>query len=459
MVNTVKSWKADWHWFALLAITILINVPMLSPKLLFTIDTLHAFTFFHFAYSELLLHDEVPRWIPYLGFGTTFDFNLWNTIQPADYVTMAVGWLFGVRDTLLLYKVSLILCQCFLMLGLYLLSRKCFTSMLTVWLVCLGGLLTTNSIFSSPWSLTAYYLVPLVLWFVLRFMESKNPAHLWLAGLTEGLALLGTVPYIAPLHLFIVAAFLVPWLCREPGLVRDFVNWRNFVHPLFFAFVAFYLLIGTWIMGIDVFWMVSGRDSATGNVPLETFLGRDLHAGQSPAARRHAAHAGQRRSLLWRLDQLHRHLAVGRPGLCRAPPAGHSFPERGRRRVGPALVGARRLVQHACLLLFSLDEEVSLHQRGLEFSAYLLAAGGGIRLRSAAARFARPAGAGTGGLLQQSPLGHFHRAGLFRAGSPLQRQPGFLYVHRFCVPGKSDARPVRPSGCQPQLRQRDGRAG
>ena len=123
------SWKKDWHWFALLALTFLVNVPMLSPTLLFANDSLHSLIFFHFAYSELVMNGAVPRWLAYLSFGVPFDFNLFNTIQPTDYVMIAVGWLCGIKDSLLLYKFSLILSQGFLVLGLYLLranpSRRC----------------------------------------------------------------------------------------------------------------------------------------------------------------------------------------------------------------------------------------------------------------------------------------------------------------------------------------------
>ena len=282
MTAGTTSWQEKWHWFALLSLTFLVNVPMLSPTLFFSNDTLHAFIFFHFAYSELLVHNELPRWLPYLGYGTPFDFNLWNTIAPTDYVMMAAGWLCGVTDALLLFKISLILSQGVLVVGLYLLSRRLFTSMMTVWMVCLGGLLTTTWMLCSPWSLTSYYMVPLVLWFLLRFVDSRQPAQLWLAGLAEGLSLLGTVPYIAPLHLLIVLAFLMPFLCREPGLARAFVNWRNFIHPLFFAFVGYFVLLGTWIAGMDVVWLSPGRDAVTGNVPLPTFLGRDGSATRQP---------------------------------------------------------------------------------------------------------------------------------------------------------------------------------
>jgi hypothetical protein len=267
-----KSRTVDWHWFALLSITVLVNVPMLPSSLLFANDSLHALIFFHFAYANFFLHHEVPQWIPYLAYGVPFDFNLFNTILPTDYVMMTVGWVLRIRDSLLLYKMSMILCQGILVLGLYGLSRKLITSMMTVWMVCLGALLTTNWIFCVPWSLTSFYMLPLVLWFVLRFLENKNPAHLWLAGLVEGLSLLGTIPYIAPIHLLIVVVFLVPFLCREPGLARAFLNWRNFIHPLFFVFCTYYLLLVTWIIGFDVAWLAPSRDRETGNVPLKVFL-------------------------------------------------------------------------------------------------------------------------------------------------------------------------------------------
>jgi len=136
-------------WLSLLLITLLLNVPFLSPRLVFLHDTLSSFAFFQFAYSDLFLHDEFPKWIPLMGYGIPFDFNLFSTLLPTDYVMMAVGWLLGVHDAPLLFKLSLLLSQGIFVLGLDLLTGRLFASRLAVWMVCLGALLT-NSCSSTP---------------------------------------------------------------------------------------------------------------------------------------------------------------------------------------------------------------------------------------------------------------------------------------------------------------------
>ena len=59
----------DMQWLSLLLITMVVNIPFLSPHLAFLHDTLSRFTFFQFAYSNVYFHDEFPRWIPLMGYG------------------------------------------------------------------------------------------------------------------------------------------------------------------------------------------------------------------------------------------------------------------------------------------------------------------------------------------------------------------------------------------------------
>ena len=120
----MKKPHEAWNWFALLAVTILVNVPMLSPRLVFANDTLHNFVMFQYAYGELFFHNDFPRWIPAMGYGIPFDMNLLDSMQPSHFVMMGVGWLLGMRDAMLLFKLSMILSQAFLLLGLFLFARK-----------------------------------------------------------------------------------------------------------------------------------------------------------------------------------------------------------------------------------------------------------------------------------------------------------------------------------------------
>ena len=122
---------------ALLAVTILINIPFLSGRLLFVLDTLQKFTSFHFIYSHLFFHDELPRWIPLINYGVPSDLQLFFML-PTDLAVMFVGWMLGIRDALFLFKVGMILAQMLFIYGFYLLCRRLFRSTLTVVLVCLA---------------------------------------------------------------------------------------------------------------------------------------------------------------------------------------------------------------------------------------------------------------------------------------------------------------------------------
>src|SRR5271156_1885519 len=97
--------SAEKHLLAILAITILINIPFLSPRLVFAHDTLNHVIYFHFGYSELFFHNDFPKWNPLTACGLPFDLDLLAQL-PTDYVAMAIGWLLGIPDAMLLFKIS-----------------------------------------------------------------------------------------------------------------------------------------------------------------------------------------------------------------------------------------------------------------------------------------------------------------------------------------------------------------
>src|SRR5206468_378879 len=102
---------------------------------------------------------------------------------------------------------------------------------------------------------------------------SKASVHLWTAAMLETYSAIGMAPYVAPVHLLVLIAFVIPFLLREPTLFLDFFRWRNFVHPLFFVFVAFAVCLVLFVMGsfrgLDI--IDEERDPVTGNVTLADF--------------------------------------------------------------------------------------------------------------------------------------------------------------------------------------------
>jgi hypothetical protein len=257
------------HWLGVLFLTVLVNVPFLSPRLVFVHDTLSCFISFHYYYSQLFFYNELPKWIPLIGYGIPVSLD---SLKPTDFVALGFGWLIGLRDALLVFKIGCVLAQCVFALGLFLLGRKVFASMLTVWLVCLGGLLTNSWLFNWFYNFSSFYMLPLFYFFILEFLENKKLCYLWLAANVEVLSLLGTPLYMAPLHLLVFLAFLVPYLVREPSILLVLLRWRTYASPLFFLFIAFSLIVADWVTGFKVDYLAPGRDAATGHVTPEGFI-------------------------------------------------------------------------------------------------------------------------------------------------------------------------------------------
>src|SRR6478609_3230322 len=88
----------------LFGLVVLANVPFLSPSLVFVHDTQSKLHSFHYVYSQLFFDGEIPRWVPTIYYGLTADLFLF-AMQPVDWVMMALGWLLGVRDALVLFKI------------------------------------------------------------------------------------------------------------------------------------------------------------------------------------------------------------------------------------------------------------------------------------------------------------------------------------------------------------------
>ena len=259
----------------LLLITILANLPFLSPQMVVIHDTLAQFVHFQFFYSELFFHGEFPRWCPLLAYGIPYDYYLFSTFHPADLAIMYLGHLLRVEDAALLFKVACLLNECIFVFGLYLLSNKLFAHPGTVWIVCLGAIFTHSWTWSIAWTLTSYYLLPWVLYFLLEFLECHKPRDLWLAAILETGSLIGTIAYMAPIHLLVLVTFLVPFVWRSPKSALLFVRWRNFVHPLFLVFAGFLGLLGFMVFGLarqEVVILATGRAQESGAVPITEFL-------------------------------------------------------------------------------------------------------------------------------------------------------------------------------------------
>ncbi len=188
-----------WLLAAALALSVLVHLPeLLSLRWIPFHDTMQNMMDFHLFYNAWLHHGELARWIPHGNFGISLDLILWTTLSPMTALVMVVGAALGATDTLLLFKLAVLLELLVYVYGMALLSFSLFRSWTARGMVIFGALFSLSWISQIILNLHTFYLLPLALHFLLRFVRLQSSRDFWLAVLVATLSLMGNVPYIAP---------------------------------------------------------------------------------------------------------------------------------------------------------------------------------------------------------------------------------------------------------------------
>ena len=237
-------------------------------------DTMQAFQIFHYFHSSLYFQNRLPEWVPYAALGMPSDFWSMVALTPASWLALGVGWLAHLEDSLLLFKLSILVEQLAFLLGMHLLSRELFRTRLAALLVCAGAVLSVNGSAQIWWDFRIYSLFPLGLYFLVRFFGQGAAVHLWLAGAAFAVSLLGNLPYFGPLYLFLVAVvagvFVIrrqfPWRALRVGSRSHLAGLAGFG----LTASGYVALVQGAMRNLEI--LDLGRDPATGATELMSFL-------------------------------------------------------------------------------------------------------------------------------------------------------------------------------------------
>ena len=201
-----------------------------------------------------------------------------NYLSPANYFAMLLGCVFRIKNVLLLFKFSELIEQLILLAGTYLLSRSLFKERATAFFVSLGVIGSTVWFIQIFWNLRIYYMIPLVLYFFLRFVKEINFRYMIIAGIVWIGGLFGVPGYHAALHLLIYGIFLMlafaycPW--KEVVL-----SFRNFFKDRInlLLLTVFLLTLGLFLyvqlnLYESIQAQVYARDPITHKTPVDVFV-------------------------------------------------------------------------------------------------------------------------------------------------------------------------------------------
>ena len=276
------------EFLLLVLFLLLINLPYFVPAFAFfpIRDTMASVGGdFFLVYNEYVLHGELPFWMPYNLYGTQFDYEFLVTMSPALCLSAFLGKLLGVVNTLLLFKIGVLIEQLALLVGMYLLAKRLFANFAAAAFVCCGSVAVSYWALSIFWNFRIYYLMPLTLFFLLEFYDTAHFQHLFIAGMITILALLGDLAYYLPFYALFYGVFGGVLFA---GKIRQVASQgKNLLKPAaLVSCLAFCSLLAMFLhFGLKVFEHVTvygGRDPLTGLGAFKDFFLLDTNRTLAP---------------------------------------------------------------------------------------------------------------------------------------------------------------------------------
>jgi hypothetical protein len=281
-MSEIRSGRSPWQRlrcidvdFAVLIVLMVLNhLPVLHRRVVPVEDSLYSFDMFAYFYSEFVTTGDIARWLPYGMYGVPASFDQAICLSPMCYLAGLLGALAGCRDTVLLFKLAILGEKGLFLSGLYLLSKRIYSTRLCRLLVGTAAIFTMSWFTQLWWDWRIYYMLPWMFYFLVLFTERQDPFWFWVTGITALGTLLGSLIYFAPVLLFLLTVFGCCLAWEQPRALRSLftLSW-----PAGLALLVFLAFAGAYGWQVyhcldDVALMVFARDSQSGRVAMEFFL-------------------------------------------------------------------------------------------------------------------------------------------------------------------------------------------
>ncbi len=193
-MKRLKDIASERLFILLVAYLLVLNLPYFLNLVIYLHDSLFPFIIFHVMYADFFFNGEFMQWLPYSVYGLQNDFPQ-MLLSISNYSAGAVAGLLRIRDTLLVYKVSMLIEQLIFLSGMYLLSRDLFRSRAAVAFACISAAGSIVLTWQVTFDFRAFYFLPLMVYFIRRFFTKYKFLYLALSMNLLMLSMPGNTPY------------------------------------------------------------------------------------------------------------------------------------------------------------------------------------------------------------------------------------------------------------------------
>lgn len=277
-LHRVKSFLPKVDLLFLVFLVIYFNFPCFNSSYFPTHDTQYVFQSFYFFYNHLFSDHTLAQWMPFEPFGISAHLTQLRQLTPISYAVMFGGWVLGAKNVLILFKISVVMEQIVLLLGMYLLSQHLFRRRSTVFFVCLAAMHGATSWGEQIYfDIRFFYMFPWAIYVFLLLFERKKSEYFWLWGLIVSVWVMGNTVYLGIVWFFIFLVMGIVFFTRERNILKTV--WRQTPRGLVYltltvaVLIAYGLILSDFKTNVDLL-----SRSTSGKNPLNTFL---VHGGVS----------------------------------------------------------------------------------------------------------------------------------------------------------------------------------
>lgn len=200
-------WPKRLDLAALIVLFFLLNLSIFDGKSFPIADTALTYEFFYVFYNHFYFFHSFPQWLPQYAFGLPSSYFQLCLISPFDYFWAVAGSLLQIKNTLLVFKLSLLTEHLFFLTGVYMLARRIFYDRMTVFIVSLSSLASFIWFDQIHNNHRIAYAVPWVLYWLVLFYQRPQAKYFWTMVFFALFSLVGNCFYFPVLWFWTLAAF------------------------------------------------------------------------------------------------------------------------------------------------------------------------------------------------------------------------------------------------------------
>jgi hypothetical protein len=239
-------------------------------------DTFLYYSLQYYVMANATATGEAALWMPHLTQGTSSSLLLGLQGGLLQNILTPIGQLFDGTNFLILFYLGVLLDELLLLVGVWLLARRYYTSPYTMFFVAVAAVGSCMWIDQFSFNLHSYYAAPIIIYLIHEFLEQGSRLKIFLASNLLLLHTMGNPPYMPLLTCLVILFYFAGYFVifgssAWKGALKGGFKKTDLVWGLLIV-MSVASIFGTVVAGTSQITDYTPQRQADGSTTLDVFL-------------------------------------------------------------------------------------------------------------------------------------------------------------------------------------------